>query len=258
MPAGAELAVVEEVLNGDTVIVELDDRSLTVELMGIDAPDDGDDDAGECFAGEATDRLRRLLSPGREVWLERPEEVEDGEDSAPRFVWAVNGDGDAYLINRSMVRHGYALAAEVDPNDSSLNLRRLAAAEADASADGVGMWEACGRLEPTTEPAPIALITDCAAFGSFGEAQGYYAAQPDAQPFLDPNFDGRACEVWFGIDAPPPGSGPVALPPVEAPAPSGQGRDGADGAPGRDGNDARSGDSTGEPGDDSEVRSTGD
>ncbi len=47
-----------------------------------------------------------------------------------------------------------------------------------------------------------ALTTDCAAFASFEEAQAYYAANPGAQPNLDPNGDGRACEIFFGVDAP--------------------------------------------------------
>lgn len=69
-------------------------------------------------------------------------------------------------------------------------------------------------------PAPTRaqLVTECAAFGSFAEeANAYYAANSAAQPFLDPNLDGRACEVFFGVDqaaAPPP-----------APPPSGGGCD---------------------------------
>lgn len=39
----------------------------------------------------------------------------------------------------------------------------------------------------------------------------YYAANPAAQPFVDPNMDGRACELFFGVDqgaAPPPAAPP--------------------------------------------------
>ncbi len=49
---------------------------------------------------------------------------------------------------------------------------------------------------PTEVPA---LITECVVFGSFDEANTYYVAHPEAQPFLDPNFDGRAREIYFGI-----------------------------------------------------------
>jgi hypothetical protein len=42
------------------------------------------------------------------------------------------------------------------------------------------------------------LVTDCAAFSDYDEAQAYYADNPDAQPYIDPDVDGLACEVFFG------------------------------------------------------------
>ena len=41
-------------------------------------------------------------------------------------------------------------------------------------------------------------ITDCAEFADYDEAQDYYADNPDAQIYIDPDFDGLACEVFFG------------------------------------------------------------
>jgi hypothetical protein len=43
-------------------------------------------------------------------------------------------------------------------------------------------------------------ITDCSPFATYDEAQIYYADHPEAAPYIDPNYDGRACEVWFGVD----------------------------------------------------------
>lgn len=59
-------------------------------------------------------------------------------------------------------------------------------------------------------PAP-ALVTDCGAFASYDEATAYYAANPASQPYLDPDADGLACEVHFGVEpeAPPPDTGPA-------------------------------------------------
>ena len=37
-------------------------------------------------------------------------------------------------------------------------------------------------------------------FASYAEAQAYYADHPEAHPVIDPNGDGRACEVYFGVD----------------------------------------------------------
>lgn len=85
-----------------------------------------------------------------------------------------------------------------------------------------------GAFGSTVPPAPEAaeqppdapLITDCSSFGSFAEANAYYVANPEAQPFLDPNVDGRACEVFFGVDQavapPPPADPPQAAPPASS------------------------------------------
>ncbi len=49
---------------------------------------------------------------------------------------------------------------------------------------------------PTRATGPVA---DCSPVVSYAEAQAYYADHPDAQPVIDSNEDGRACEVYFGI-----------------------------------------------------------
>jgi hypothetical protein len=40
---------------------------------------------------------------------------------------------------------------------------------------------------------------DCSWFTTYDEAQLYYLDHPEATPYIDPNYDGRACEVWFGV-----------------------------------------------------------
>lgn len=49
--------------------------------------------------------------------------------------------------------------------------------------------------EPTYVIGPVA---DCEPFDTFADAQEYYDAHPEEQATIDPNFDGRACEVFFG------------------------------------------------------------
>jgi hypothetical protein len=50
-------------------------------------------------------------------------------------------------------------------------------------------------------------VADCSAFATYEEAQNYYAVNPGAAPVIDPNYDGRACEVWFGGGAISPAGG---------------------------------------------------
>ena len=41
------------------------------------------------------------------------------------------------------------------------------------------------------------IITGCSEFANYDEAQSYFVDHPEVQPYLDPNQDGRACEVHF-------------------------------------------------------------
>ena len=43
----------------------------------------------------------------------------------------------------------------------------------------------------------IAPVTACDVFSDYDEAQLYYAANPEEQETIDPDFDGLACEVFF-------------------------------------------------------------
>lgn len=60
-----------------------------------------------------------------------------------------------------------------------------------------GARTSAARATATTKPA---AVTDCSPFASYDEAQTYYAAHPDAQGVIDPNYDGYACENYFGVD----------------------------------------------------------
>ena len=42
-------------------------------------------------------------------------------------------------------------------------------------------------------------MTDCEAFDDFDAAQDYYGANPEEQATNDPDLDGLACEVHFGV-----------------------------------------------------------
>jgi endonuclease YncB( thermonuclease family) len=61
------------VIDGDTIEVLLDSKVDMVRLIGVDAPERGE----HCYAPEAHRELRRLLKPGRTIWLEL--DVSDGD-----------------------------------------------------------------------------------------------------------------------------------------------------------------------------------
>jgi micrococcal nuclease len=220
------------VIDGDTIEVLLDGEVDTVRLIGVDAPER----ESHCFAPEAHRELRRLIKPGRTIWLELDVSDRDRYGRILAYVWLIRGTQNPTVefVNERLVQEGFAVAARYAPDVRYAEL--FAETMAKAEAEGAGFWSACGgdfRQVPRTGiaggsgsggdsgagssgssgnggggAAPVPLVADCSPFGSYEEAQVYYAAHPEAQPIIDPNGDGRACEVWFDIDQPPPAAAP--------------------------------------------------
>jgi len=95
LPAGVagEPATVVEVIDGDTVTVQVDGRRAVVRLIGVDAPESsGPYTTPECYAAEST--LRDLLArSGWQVVLERDRSEVDAYDRLLRYLWAPVGSG---------------------------------------------------------------------------------------------------------------------------------------------------------------------
>jgi micrococcal nuclease len=63
-PAGAFIATVERVVDGDTLIATRNSRRVRVRLIGVDAPESVKPDSPvECFGPEASAQLEQLLPP---------------------------------------------------------------------------------------------------------------------------------------------------------------------------------------------------
>jgi predicted metalloprotease len=141
LPADATKAKVVEIIDGDTVRVELDGRSETVDLLGIDAPNTKDPDQPiECFGADATIRARALLKKGRTIYLEAAGAGRDGNGHLLRYVWTTS-DSKARFVNETLVRGGYAVVSESVPR---LHRARLQKAQERAQSENAGLWGACG------------------------------------------------------------------------------------------------------------------
>lgn len=212
VPDGAEAARVADYSDGDKIVIEIGGIDQEILLAGIDAPE-----PGECYRAESKARVEELLPLGTVVYLERSGTNLDGKKRPIRYLWIPGKDGaKATLLNTKLVREGYA--GFDDRKDNPKYYNRLRELQAEAKKKKAGLWGACGGVHeapkpkatntpvptpvpPTPTPEPkAALITDCSPFASFDEANAYYADHPETQPYLDPNADGRACEVYFGVD----------------------------------------------------------
>jgi micrococcal nuclease len=145
VPDPAQRAVVDRVVDGDTIRVRVDGAgavppttSTRVRLLNIDAPELDHPTRGEdCGAARAAELLERLVPPGAVVWLVSDVEDRDQYDRPLRAVFADDGT----FVNAEMVRRGWAEVVLFEPNDRFHEALLTFASE--ARQEGRGVWAAC-------------------------------------------------------------------------------------------------------------------
>lgn len=143
-------ATVVRIVDGDTLVVDIDGAEEHVRLIGIDTPESvAHDRPVECFGAEASDHLAELMPPGTAVRLERDIEPRDRYDRLLAYVHRVDGD---LFVNHAQIAGGFAEASEFPPNTA--RAPGLAQAERDARAAGTGLWAACGGADVPIGPPP--------------------------------------------------------------------------------------------------------
>jgi endonuclease YncB( thermonuclease family) len=125
--AGVE-ASVTRVVDGDTIVVALDDPGGSrVRLIGIDTPERDD-----CMYRAATDHMRSLVE-GKRVRLTKDVSETDRYGRLLRYVYV-----EEVFVNAAMVIEGYAAAATFPPDVA--HATELASFERDARSLGRGLW----------------------------------------------------------------------------------------------------------------------
>jgi len=133
-------ATVERVIDGDTIIVQINGKRERVRLIGIDTPESVDKNRPvQCFGHEASAHTESLLPPGTEVSLVRDVEARDKYDRLLAYV--IRSD-DQLFVNLDLVENGFAGPLTYPPNDHYADLFESSADA--AAAAGVGLWGTCG------------------------------------------------------------------------------------------------------------------
>ncbi len=145
-PPGYEAAIVERVVDGDTIVVQIEGRAdgpgaglasvgqeYRLRLIGIDTPESvKPNSAIECFGKEASAATKALLE-GQEVTLVKDVEEADQYDRLLRYVYLENE-----MANARLVANGYATAYTYPPNvrwsETFVQLER------EAREGGRGLW----------------------------------------------------------------------------------------------------------------------
>lgn len=136
-----------EVIDGDTVVVEVAGRTERVRLIGIDTPEvAGGFLPAECYGDEATAFTSALLPIGADVRLTRDIEARDRYE---RLLAYVHRSGDGLFVNLEIAAQGYAEALIIEPN--TIHADDFYTAAAHARDQGMGLWSACGSADVVLE-----------------------------------------------------------------------------------------------------------
>lgn len=139
-PAGpARDAHVMRVVDGDTLVVQLDGAEQRVRLIGIDTPETTKG-KNECFGLEATNALDSLVG-GRDVELVA-DPTQTDTDRYDRLLRYVVVDGrDVGLV---LLENGWARQYIYRASDPSLRQDQYGAAAVAAAQHKAGGWNECG------------------------------------------------------------------------------------------------------------------
>lgn len=143
-----QIAQVVSVVDGDTIRVEFaDGKEEPVRLIGIDSPESG------ALADRATDHLEALIN-GQAVVLVTDVSDRDRFDRLLRYVYR-----GALFVNEEMVRSGFAIAKQYEPDLAMTEV--LETAQAYAERYELGQWAA-----ETTATDPVLLVAPTTAGGA--------------------------------------------------------------------------------------------
>ena len=132
-------AVLDRVVDGDTIVVEIDGQRETVRLIGIDTPETVKPNSPvECFGPEASAEAKRLLPEGTAIRLERDVEARDDYDRLLAYVYRAE---DGLFVNLALVETGYATLLPFPPNVAYVDDFVTAAEPAEAG--DLGLWAGC-------------------------------------------------------------------------------------------------------------------
>jgi micrococcal nuclease len=122
-----ETAQVAQVIDGDTIEVELGGQRYRVRYIGMDTPE-----VGEPFYAAATEANRRLVQ-GQVVEMEKDVSETDRYGRLLRYVYVGN-----VMVNEELIRLGMAKVATFPPDVEYAE--RFLIVQEEAQAEGVGLW----------------------------------------------------------------------------------------------------------------------
>lgn len=157
--AGMTQALCVDVVDGDTIKVDIGGEVHTLRYIGIDAPETVHPEEPVQWMGPQASEANRQLVEGQTVYLEKDVSETDQYGRLLRYVYLEDGT----FVNAELVRLGYALSATYQPDVKHQD--QLVASQQEAREAERGLWGATPAPEsqaveptptPTSTPSPTA------------------------------------------------------------------------------------------------------
>lgn len=126
-----QAATVQRVVDGDTIVVTLDNKEEYVRLIGVDTPESAHPDKSRnTQAGNnASDYTKSLVAEGSMVYLQKDTSDTDKYDRLLRYVWlekpvSVSDESEikSKMLNAILLQNGYAQAETCEPDTAYADL----------------------------------------------------------------------------------------------------------------------------------------
>jgi micrococcal nuclease len=137
---GSASARLERVIDGDTIVAQVDGREERIRYIGVDTPETVKPNTPvQCFGPQAHDLNTRLVgASGAPLTLRFDRELRDRYGRLLAYVYRAQ---DGLFVNARLIDAGAARTLEIAPNTArSAQLSELQHA---ARAAGRGLWTAC-------------------------------------------------------------------------------------------------------------------
>jgi micrococcal nuclease len=135
-----DLATIVSVVDGDTIVLSVQNQTETVRLLGIDTPETVHPTRPiECFGPEASAFTKATLEKGSVVKLVRDVEPRDRYQRLLVYLFLADGT----LFNQLLIDRGLARTLSIEPNTAFAS--QFANHESSARNRRVGLWLYCER-----------------------------------------------------------------------------------------------------------------
>ena len=136
----ADVATIVSVVDGDTIVLKVQNQTETVRLLGIDTPETVHPSKPiECFGPEASAFAKATLVKGSTVKLLRDVEPRDRYQRLLVYLFLADGT----LFNQLLIDRGFARTLSIEPNTAFAS--QFAWHESNAKNRRVGLWQSCER-----------------------------------------------------------------------------------------------------------------